>query len=256
MKKMLTLTLLVVLLAVPLSAHAEGPATPPPPPPVTTPPPVDPLSAAKQIDAANARADQWQTVATQAMSSAQGAIDNAYASLYAAQASIGQMQIALQQSEAARVAAQQGQIAQAVASAQNAQLAGVQAVALSSAAGQSAMLSLNQSGEAVRAVSELRTSLTAVTAQRNTARSEITQLNSDLAQSEKNVNAVAGALVAERQRADLLMKIAIALFGLLVLLMSYITLILWRVARTVNVPSIPIINLTRSVRVITQEKTS
>jgi hypothetical protein len=235
MKRTIALTLLVLLLAFLLAqtVHAQGPVTPPPPP-VVTPPPVDPLVTAKQIDEANARADQWQQVAVNAAASAQASINNAYASLYAAQAGVNQMQIALQQSEAARIAAQQGQIQQAVAAAQNAQLAGVQAVSLASASGQSAMLSLKQSSDALRAVSELRASLTAVTAQRNTARTDVAERDQTIIQRDKDLAAVASALMMERQRSDLYLKVAVSFFLLLGLLMSYIALLLWKVMRTLR----------------------
>jgi hypothetical protein len=232
-KRTIVLIALVFLLAFLLAqtAHAQAPIVPPP---VPTIPPVDPLSAAKQIDAANARADQWQQVAVNSAASAQASIDNAYASLYAAQAGVTQMQIALQQSEAARSTAQQGQIAQAVSAAQAAQLSGLQAIALASASGQSAMLSLKQSSDAQRDVAELRASLSAVTVQRNASRADVTQRDQIIAQRDKDLAAVAGALVAERQRSDLLSKVALGLFLLLALLMSYIALMLLKVLRVLK----------------------
>lgn len=233
MKRTMTLTLLVVLLVGLLSqtAHAQGPVTPPPPS-VTPMPPVDPLATAKQIDEANARADQWQAKAIASAASAQASINSAYASLYAAQAGVNQMQIELQQSEAARVAAQQGQIAQAVAAAQAAQLSGLQAIALASASGQSAMLSLKQSSDALRDVAELRASLTSVTAQRNAARADVAQRDQAAAQRDKDLAAVASALVMERQRSDVYLKVAVSFFSLLIMVMSYVALVLWQLAKS------------------------
>jgi hypothetical protein len=233
MKRYFIIGGLVLLLVALISqaAYAQGPVTPPPPPQVTPITPVDPMAAAKQIDEANARADQWQTVATQAMSKAQGAIDSAYASLWSAQASIGQMQIALQQSEAARVAAQQGQIQQAVQAAGAAQMAGLQAVQLASASGQSATSAVQQAGDAMRAVAELRSSLITKEAQNAALTRNVVQLTSTVAQADKDKTALASALVMERQRSDLLAKVAIGLFLLLGLLMSYIALVLVKVTR-------------------------
>ncbi len=215
---------LVLLLAALISqvAYAQGPATPPPPPVVTTPvPPVNP------VDAANARADQWQTVANQAMQNAQSAINQAYSSLYAAQASVAQYQAAFQQAEAARIAAQQGQLQAASEASHAAQLAAIQAIALASEAGQSALTSIQQSGEALRAIPELRANLTTVTTQRDRAQAEAAQLDKDRV-------ALGTALVMERQRSDLLAKVATGLFLLLGLLMSYIVVVLLKIMRIFN----------------------
>lgn len=229
MKRTLALILLVLLLAVLITqiAHADGPVTPPPPP-VTTPlPPTDPLAAAKAIDAANAEADKWESVARSTVANVQSSINAAYAALAQQQASIYHLQTAFQQADAARLFAQQGQIQQAVESARSAQLASVQAVSLSTQAGKAALIAMQQAGDAARSVAELRSILTVVTTQRDAARSEAAQLDKDR-------TALAGALVTERQRSDLLTKVVIGLFLLLGMLMSYIALMLWKVMRTLR----------------------
>jgi soluble cytochrome b562 len=157
-------------------AHADGPVTPPPPP-VTTPippvPPVEPLAGAKAIDAAYADAAKYQAAANSlldgmqaTLNQANAALSSANSSLYSAQASIGQYQasvaqykILLQQSEAARVAAQQGQIQQAVDLANAAQESGAQVLSLASESSRSAMQSAQQANQAVQDVLKMRTQL-------------------------------------------------------------------------------------------------
>jgi hypothetical protein len=229
MKRTLVLILLVLLLAVLITqiANAEGPATPPPPP-VTTPlPPTDPMAAAKAIDAANAEADKWESVARSTMANVQSSINAAYAALAQQQASIYQLQTAFQQADAARLFAQQGQIQQAVESARSAQLASVQSVSLSTQSGKAALLSMQQAGDAARSVAELRSNLTVVTAQRDAARSDAAQLDKDR-------TALAGALVAERQKSDLLFKVSISFFLLLVMVIVCIAALLWRVVKALR----------------------
>lgn len=202
-------------------ASAQG-AIVPTPPPVTPPPPVNP------VDAANARADQWQAVANQAVSSAQASINAAYGALANAQWGLNQAQAALQQESAARIAAQQGQIQQAVDSAHQAQMSAARAIVFVSQASDAALESIRQSGAALQLAAELRSSLTAVTAQRETAVRQAEQLDQDRA-------ALAGALVAERARSDVFGKVAIGALLLLGVTLVYIAVVLWKLVRALRI---------------------
>lgn len=150
---LIVLVLIALLLLALLSAPPAGAQTPivtPPPPPVTTPDP---------IDAANAQRDQWETIANQAVASAQAAIGQAYSAIASAEAGLAQAQIAAQQEHAARVAAEQGQIHQATEQAQAAQLSALKAIGLASAAIQSAQTSEQSATHSERLTTYLRIQL-------------------------------------------------------------------------------------------------
>jgi hypothetical protein len=154
---MLLVGLLVLLVA--QVAHADGPVSPTPPPVTTPPPPIDPLAGAKAIDAANAEADKWEAVARSSAISAQASINQAYSALYAAQDGVNQLSIALAQSEAARVAAQQGQINQAIEAARLANVSVSNGMSWLGQAQQSASDAIRQSNQAARDVLTLRAAL-------------------------------------------------------------------------------------------------
>lgn len=218
------ITLVLIFLEMTIATQpvsAQGP-TIPTPPPVTTPPPVNP------IDQANADAAQWQSVANQAMASAQTSINAAYGALAAAQASVYQYQAAYQQAEAARQAAVRGQLQAASDLAHAAQVSSVQAIGLAGEASRSAMSSIHEASLALNQVPALQASLTAVIGQRNSARSEAAQAESDRA-------ALAGALVAERARSDLFGKVALGALLLLGLTLLYIAVVLWKLMRALRI---------------------
>lgn len=131
-------------------AHAQGPIAPPPPPAT---PPTNP------VDAANAEAKAWELIVNQTIASSQAAIGQAYNALSAAEAGLAQAQLAVQQEHAARVAAEQGQIQQAVVSSQAALVAANQAAASASASNTAAVASMRQSLAALSDVRELQTDL-------------------------------------------------------------------------------------------------
>jgi hypothetical protein len=162
LSRSIVMLLLVLLLAWLLSsvpgAHADGPVAPTPPP-VTTPPPIDPLAGAKAIDAANAERDKWEAVARSTAANIQASINSAYGALAAAQSSFAQLQQSFQQSEAARIAAQQGQINQAIEAARLANVSASSAMALLTQSNQTAGLALQQSNQAARDVLQLRAEL-------------------------------------------------------------------------------------------------
>lgn len=145
----LLLACLIALMAQP--AHAQGPVEPTPPPKVVTTP--------NPVDQNRAEADRWETVANNAVASAQAAIGQAYSAIASAEAGLRQAQIAAQQEHAARVSAEAGQIQQAVTSAQAALIASNQAAGLSSESSRSAIESLKQSTSALSDVRTLREGL-------------------------------------------------------------------------------------------------
>ncbi|MGV0976894.1 MAG: hypothetical protein ACOYBO_13290 [Azonexus sp.] len=157
---MLLLVGLLALLIAPI-AHADGPTPPTPQPPVvvTPPPPIDPLAAAKAIDAANAERDKWEAVARSTVANVQASINSAYGALAAAQSSVYQLQISFQQSEAARIAAQQGQINQAIEAARLANVSAANAMSLLGQSQQSASEAIRQANQAARDVLALRAEL-------------------------------------------------------------------------------------------------
>jgi hypothetical protein len=232
----LLVLLLACLLALAQPAHAQGPVdgqqgqpqgtAPTPPPPVT---PQNP------VDAANEQAAQWQAVANQAVASAQASINQAYASLAAAQSSVWQYQQAYLQAEAARQAAVRGQLQAASDAAHAAQVASVQAIALASEASRSAMYSLQQAGNAINSVPQLRADLTAVTAQRDTMIAQRDAARVQAVQLDKDRTALAGALVAEQQRSDLYGKVAISALLLLAVIVAYVALVLWKLIRALKI---------------------
>lgn len=236
---------LFLMLLVAQVAHAQGPVTPPPPP-VTT--PETPPLTAKQIDAAYADAAKYQAAANSLVNGMQASIDQAnsslatanaslsaaYNSLYSAQTSIAQYQVMLQQSEAARVAAQNGQIQQSIEAARAAQLSGAQAISLATDAGRSALTSIQQANQAARDVLQLRSDLTTAAARNANLMSEVARLNQTVAQMDKESTALGTALVMERQRSDVITRVAIGLFLLVIVLASYIGLVLWKLAKSLR----------------------
>jgi hypothetical protein len=156
------LILLVLFLAWLISfvpgAHADGPVAPTPPP-VTPQPPLDPMTAAKAIDAANAERDKWEAVARDTIVGVQASLNSAYGALAAAQSSVYQLQQSFQQSEAARIAAQQGQINQAIESARMANVSAANAMSLLGQSQQSAGEAIRESNQAARDVLTLRAEL-------------------------------------------------------------------------------------------------
>jgi hypothetical protein len=231
MKRVIIVSVILTVLSMAAPAAAQGPVVPTPPPVMTPVPPVppqdgdypaNPIAAARSIDAANARADQWQAVANQAVSSAQSAIYYAYGALADAQAGLYQAQAAFQQEQSARIAAQQGQIQQAVVSAQASQISAASAIDLVSRSTSSALTSMQLTSAALRDIAELKASLTLITVQRDSTQSKAAQLDHDR-------TALASALVMERQRSDLFLKVAISFFLLLLLVIICIAVLLWRV---------------------------
>lgn len=140
----LLLALLIGLLAQPAAAQGTVPPTPQP---------VNP------IDKARSDANQWETIANQAVASAQAAIGQAYSAIASAEAGLVQAQMAAQQEHAARVAAEQGQIHQATDQAQAAQLSALKAIDLASAAIQSAQTSEQSAAHSERLTAYLRIQL-------------------------------------------------------------------------------------------------
>jgi hypothetical protein len=156
------------------AAHAQGPIAPTPPPAVATPNP---------IDQANAEADRWRTVADQAVSGARAAIGQAYSAIASAEAGLAQAQMAAEQEHAARVAAEQGQINQAVQSAQAALVASNQAYALATSANGASIDSMQQAMTALRNVrtltdnlSQAQGTIAGLTGANKTQQARITQL--------------------------------------------------------------------------------
>jgi hypothetical protein len=150
LSRSVVLILLVLFLALLLSsvpgAYADGPVAPTPPP-VTTPiPPIDPLAAAK-------------AVAKFTIVNVQASINSAYGALAVAQSSVYQLQQSFQQSEAARIAAQQGQINQAIEAARLANVSASNAMSLLGQAQQSASEAVRQANQAARDVLTLRAEL-------------------------------------------------------------------------------------------------
>jgi hypothetical protein len=188
---------------------------------VPTPPPVNP------IDQANAEAAQWDAVQQAAIGQAQAAAQQAVAAAAQAQSAAQQAQLAAQHEHAARLAAEQGLMNQAVESSHKAQLAAVEAVALGRDATQSASLARQQADLALRNVTRLKTSLDEVTAQRDVAQREATRLDVDR-------TALAGALREEQNRSDLYGKVAISALLLLALTLGYIALVLGKLVHALH----------------------
>lgn len=182
------LLLLVGLLTLLIAqvAHADGPTVPTPQPPVVvTPPPVDPLAAAKAIDAANAEAAKWEAVAKSTIVNVQASINSAYGALAVAQSSVYQLQQSFQQSEAARIAAQQGQINQAIEAARLANVSAVTALSLMGQSQQLASDAVRQANQAAREVLTLRAKLSVKDQQLQSASQALAALiktNTDLNQ--------------------------------------------------------------------------
>ncbi len=159
-------------------AHAQGPVQGQPqgtaPTPVATPNP---------IDQANAEADTWRTVADQAVQNARASIGQAYRAIASAEAGLVQAQIAAEQEHVARVAAEQGQINQAVQSAQAALVASNQAYALATSANGASIDSMQQALTALRNVrtlsdnlSQAQGTIAGLTGANKTQQARITQL--------------------------------------------------------------------------------
>ena len=199
LSRTVVLLLLVGLLALLIAqvAHTDGPVAPTPPP-VTTPiPPVDPLAGAKAIDAAYAEAAKWEAVAKSTIVNVQASINSAYGALAAAQASVYQLQQSYQQSEAARIAAQQGQINQAIEAARLANVSASNAMILLGQAQQSASDGIRQANQAARDVLTLRAELSVKDQQLQAAQ----QTNAALVKTNADLNK---ANVAQSSRLDLL----------------------------------------------------
>jgi hypothetical protein len=202
-------------------AGAQAPIVPTPPPP---PPPVTPTNP---IDVSQAEAKQWDAVQQSAIWAAQSAANQAAAAAARASRAAAQAEAAAQMERAARLAAEQGLMNQAVESSHQAQLAAVEAVALGREATQSASLARQQSDLALRNVQRLKSDLADITRQRNDVQQTAATLAGDRA-------ALAGALKAEQERSDLYGKVAIGSLALLSLVLIYMAFVLAKLVRALR----------------------
>lgn len=228
MLKFLIAIVLLFLVLMLLAVRTAGAQSSTVPQPVTPAPPVNP------VDQANAEAAQWDAVQQAAVGQAQAAANQAAAAAAQANAAAQQAQAAAQMEKAARQAAEQGLMNTAVESAHQAELASVEAVALGRDATQSASLARQQSDLALRNVARLKETLASVANQRDAAQRDASHWSAEATRLDKDRTALAGALVAERERSDLMMKVAFAALLLLVMVLAYTAVMLWKVARVLK----------------------
>jgi uncharacterized phage infection (PIP) family protein YhgE len=133
-------------------AAAQGPIVPTPPPVAT---PITP----QQIDALNDQADAYAMKTEAALQQSQAAINSAYAAIASAQAGLSAALETARYEHAARVAAEQGQIQQAVSSAQAALTAANTATALAKSSNDDAVNSMLAAQYARRDVDQLSADL-------------------------------------------------------------------------------------------------
>jgi hypothetical protein len=224
MKKFAIVCLMFTFL-ITLPVRAQGPVTPPPPPVPTINP----------VDQANADAAQWDALQQAAIGQAQAAASQAIAAASQALAAAGQAQVAAQQEHAARVAAEQGLMNQAVESSHQAQLAAVQAVALGKDATQSASIARQQSDLALRNVANLKTALSQASVERDAAQQDVARWIVEAARLDRDRAAFAGALREEQNRADLYGKVAIGALALLAIVLAYMAIVLSKLTRTLHI---------------------
>lgn len=215
--------LMLMLLSMVQPAGAQGPLVPPPTP---TPNP---------IDQANAEAEQWNAAQQSTLQSAWAAIGQAQAAIAQAQSSAQKAQDAARYEHAARVAAEQGQINQAVESSHQAQLSAVQAVSLGRDATQSASMARQQADLALRNVTNLKAALLEVDSQRAAALTDAQHWSAEAARLDRDRTALAGALKAEQERSDLMSKVAIVALMLLGVTLTYIAFVLAKLVRALRI---------------------